>query len=41
MHEVDMTRALILSMNEWKQRHEPAIPVVNEVHLQVGDLTCV
>jgi hydrogenase nickel incorporation protein HypA/HybF len=41
MHEVDMTRALILSMNDWRRRHEPAIPVVKAVHLQVGDFTCV
>jgi hydrogenase nickel incorporation protein HypA/HybF len=41
MHEVDMTKALILSMNNWKQRYEPAIPLVQAVHLQVGDFTCV
>jgi hydrogenase nickel incorporation protein HypA/HybF len=41
MHEVDMTKALILSMNNWKQRYEPAILLVQAVHLQVGDFTCV
>jgi hydrogenase nickel incorporation protein HypA/HybF len=41
MHEVDMTKALILSMNNWKQRYEPAIPLVQAVHLQVGHFTCV
>ncbi len=41
MHEVDMTKCLVLSMNEWRQQHEPAVPVVSQVHLQVGDFTCV
>lgn len=41
MHEVDMTKCLLLSMNEWKQQHEPASPTVETVHLQVGDFTCV
>ena len=41
MHEVDMTKCLLLSMQEWKQQHAPATPVVNTVHLQVGSFTCV
>jgi hydrogenase nickel incorporation protein HypA/HybF len=41
MHEVDMTKCLVLSMNEWCQQHEPAVPVVSQVHLQVGNFTCV
>lgn len=41
MHEVDMTKCLVLSMDEWRQQHEPAVPVVSQVHLQVGDFTCV
>jgi hypothetical protein len=41
MHEVDMTKCLVLSMNEWRQQHEPAVPVVSQVHLQVGNFTCV
>ena len=41
MHEVDMTKCLVLSMNEWRQQHEPAVPLVSQVHLQVGDFTCV
>jgi hydrogenase nickel incorporation protein HypA/HybF len=41
MHEVDMTKCLLLSMNEWKQQHAPAIPLVERVHLQVGSFTCV
>ncbi|MFM1812065.1 MAG: hypothetical protein RLZZ336_1003 [Cyanobacteriota bacterium] len=41
MHEVDMTKCLLLSMNDWRQQHSPAVPVVDRVHLQVGDFTCV
>ncbi len=41
MHEVDMTKCLLLSMNEWKQGHAPATPKVATVHLLVGDFTCV
>ena len=41
MHEVDMTKCLLLSLQEWKRGHEPNIPVVEAVHLQVGDFTCV
>ncbi len=41
MHEVDMTRCLLLSMNEWKAQHTPAVPLVEKVHLQVGAFTCV
>ncbi len=41
MHEVDMTKCLVLSMNEWRQQHTPVVPRVNRVNLQVGDFTCV
>ncbi|MCT0226522.1 hydrogenase maturation nickel metallochaperone HypA [Synechococcus sp. CS-1328] len=41
MHEVDMTKCLLLSLQEWKLQHAPRIPVVKVVHLQVGDFTCV
>jgi hydrogenase nickel incorporation protein HypA/HybF len=41
MHEVDMTKCLLLSMNEWRQRHAPRTPQVSRVHLQVGAFTCV
>ncbi|MFO8239009.1 MAG: hydrogenase maturation nickel metallochaperone HypA [Prochlorococcaceae cyanobacterium] len=41
MHEVDMTKCLLLSMNQWKHQHGPATPVVERVHLQVGAFTCV
>ncbi|MEI8249743.1 MAG: hydrogenase maturation nickel metallochaperone HypA [Synechococcus sp. ELA057] len=41
MHEVDMTRCLLLSMESWKQAHAPVTPRVERVHLQVGRFTCV
>ncbi|MEI6829838.1 MAG: hydrogenase maturation nickel metallochaperone HypA [Synechococcaceae cyanobacterium ELA445] len=41
MHEVDMTKCLLLSLGEWKQQHLPQVPEVRVVHLQVGDFTCV
>ncbi len=41
MHEVDMTRCLLLSMHEWKQQHAPRVPQVDRVHLEVGSFTCV
>lgn len=41
MHEVDMTRCLVLSMHEWRQQHAPRMPRVDRVHLQVGTFTCV
>ncbi|SBO42029.1 putative hydrogenase nickel incorporation protein HypA [Cyanobium sp. NIES-981] len=41
MHEVDMTRCLLLAMQEWKQQHAPAEPEVSTVHLIVGAFTCV
>jgi hydrogenase nickel incorporation protein HypA/HybF len=41
MHEVDMTKCLLLSMQQWRQQHQPQTPQVEQVHLQVGDFTCV
>jgi hydrogenase nickel incorporation protein HypA/HybF len=41
MHEVDMTKCLLLSMQEWRQQHAPNTPSVQRVHLQVGTFTCV
>jgi hydrogenase nickel incorporation protein HypA/HybF len=41
MHEVDMTKCLVLSMQQWRQQHEPQVPHVQRVHLQVGAFTCV
>jgi hydrogenase nickel incorporation protein HypA/HybF len=41
MHEVDMTRALLLAMEGWKESHAPQVPRVGTVYLQVGAFTCV
>jgi hydrogenase nickel incorporation protein HypA/HybF len=41
MHEVDMTKCLLLSMQQWRQQHTPQVPRVERVHLQVGTFTCV
>jgi hydrogenase nickel incorporation protein HypA/HybF len=41
MHEVDMTRCLLLAMESWRQSHAPAQPQVQRVLLQVGSFTCV
>ncbi|MGB7565426.1 MAG: hydrogenase maturation nickel metallochaperone HypA [Prochlorococcaceae cyanobacterium] len=41
MHEVDMTKCLLLSLNEWKAQHRPQEPEVSVVHLEVGAFTCV
>jgi len=41
MHEVDMTRALLLAMERWKEGHAPQQPQVGRVHLEVGAFTCV
>ena len=41
MHEVDMTRCLLLSLAEWRDS-QPSTPVeVRTVHLDVGEFTCV
>jgi hydrogenase nickel incorporation protein HypA/HybF len=41
MHEVDMTKCLLLAMEDWKGQHSPAVPRVGTVHLLVGEFTCV
>jgi hydrogenase nickel incorporation protein HypA/HybF len=41
MHEVDMTKCLLLAMDDWKRQHAPATPRVDTVHLLVGAFTCV
>lgn len=41
MHEVDMTKCLFFSMEEWKTQYHPLVPSVDLVHLQVGEFTCV
>jgi len=40
MHETDMTRALIVTLNDWWEE-QPGQPQVSQVHLVVGQFTCV
>ncbi len=40
MHETDMTKALILTLQEWWTA-QPQPPQVSHVHLIVGKFTCV
>ncbi len=40
MHETDMTRALIVTLKDWWQA-QPGQPQVSQVHLVVGQFTCV
>jgi hydrogenase nickel incorporation protein HypA/HybF len=40
MHEVDMTRALLVTLQHWWQE-QPEQPTVSCVHLIVGQFTCV
>ena len=39
MHEVDMTRALLLAMEGWRQSHSSQVPRVGTVHLQAVSYT--
>ena len=41
MHEVDMTKCLLISLNEWRDRREDTSAMVETVHLDVGRFTCV
>jgi hydrogenase nickel incorporation protein HypA/HybF len=40
MHETDMTRALILTLRDWWDA-QPEQPQISQVHLTVGQFTCV
>lgn len=40
MHETDMTKALILSIRDWWEA-QPERPPISQVHLTVGQFTCV
>ncbi len=40
MHEVDMTKALILTIKNWWEE-QPDRPKISTVHLTVGQFTCV
>ena len=41
MHEVDMTKCLLLSLNEWRDQRNDTTAMVDTVHLDVGRFTCV
>lgn len=40
MHETDMTKALILTVKDWWDS-QPTRPQISQVHLTVGQFTCV
>lgn len=40
MHETDMTKALILTLKDWWES-QPQQPQITQVHLIVGQFTCV
>jgi len=40
MHETDMTKALIMTVQDWLAE-QPGSPAVEKVHLTVGEFTCV
>lgn len=40
MHETDMTKALIMTVQEWWE-NQPDRPPIAKVHLVVGQFTCV
>lgn len=41
MHEVDMTKCLLISLSEWRDCHANTLAIVETVHLDVGRFTCV
>jgi hydrogenase nickel incorporation protein HypA/HybF len=41
MHEVDMTRALLHTLRQWREAQAPGQPRVHQLHLLVGAFTCV
>lgn len=40
MHETDMTKALIVTVRKW-WKEQPERPKISQVHLTVGQFTCV
>lgn len=40
MHETDMTKALILSIKDWREE-QPEEHQIEKIHLIVGEFTCV
>jgi len=41
VHEVDMTKCLILSMEEWAEKKNKEKIVVEKINLKIGEFTCV
>lgn len=41
MHEVDMTKCLILSIEEWADKKNREKIVVEKINLKIGEFTCV
>ena len=41
MHEVDMTKCLILSMEEWAEKKNKEKIFVEKINLKIGEFTCV
>ena len=41
MHEVDMTKCLLISLNQWRELQQESTAMVETVHLDVGRFTCV
>lgn len=40
MHEVDMTKALMITVRDWWES-QPERPNISQIHLTVGQFTCV
>ena len=41
VHEVDMTKCLILAMEEWVEKKNKEKIVVEKINLKIGEFTCV
>ena len=41
MHEVDMTKCLILSVEEWAEKKNKKKIIVEKINLKIGEFTCV
>ena len=41
MHEVDMTKCLLLALQQWSEEQASPQTMVDTIHLEVGRFTCV
>ena len=41
MHEVDMTKCLLLALQQWREEQASPQAMVDTIHLEVGRFTCV